>query len=151
MIAARVESFTERLEELQPLLAAHWEKLAEDRDSVSLAPQYDAYLKLDAAGRIVFVTLRDDGILVGYWVALIQPGFHYKHCLEAHMDVWNVLPAYESGTGILILMREVEREYKRRGVQRAFAGEKLQRPCGRLYKAFGYRPVQVVHSKMMEK
>ncbi len=41
----------------------------------------------------------------------------------------------------------VEREYRRRGVNRSFVGEKLHRPCGRLYKAFGYEAIETHYSK----
>ena len=149
MITAQVESFTERLEELKPLIPLHWEKLARDRASVPLDPRYDVYGRLDEAGELMFVTLRDRGRLVGYWIAIIAPGFHYRSCLTATLDIWNVLPEYENGVTAMILMRAVEKEYRRRGVRRAFAGEKIQHPCGRLYRAFGYVPVETHYSKLM--
>ena len=149
MITAQVESFTERLEELKPLISLHWDKLAKDRDSVPLDPRYDVYALLEEAGELMFVTLRDRGRLVGYWIAIIAPGFHYQGCLTATMDIWNLLPDYEDGVAAMVLMRAVEREYRRRGVRRAFAGEKIHRPCGRLYRVFGYEPVEVHYSKLM--
>lgn len=149
MMTAQVESFTARLEELKPLLERHWEKLAEDRDSVVLAPRYEVYEALEAAGELMLVTLRDRGRLVGYWIATVGPGLHYGNCLTATMDVWNILPEYENGMAAMILMRAVEKEYRRRGVARAFAGEKIRRPCGRLYELFGYRPVETHYSKLM--
>ena len=47
------------------------------------------------------------------------------------------------------LMRAVEAEYRRRGVNRSFVGEKNHRPCGRLYRVFGYAPVETHYSKMI--
>ena len=149
MMTAQVESFTRRLEELKPLLGRHWEKLAENRDSVALDPRYEVYAELDEAGELMLVTLRDRGRLAGYWIAVISPGLHYRSCLTATMDIWNILPEYEGGVAAMILMRAVEKEYRRRGVMRAFAGEKIRRPCGRLYRAFGYGPVETHYSKMM--
>lgn len=149
MITASVESFTDRLEELKPMFPTHWKKLAQDRDSVPLDVRYDVYARLEEAGELMLVALRDRGRMVGYWVAVVAPGLHYGRCLTAAMDIWNVLPEYENGVAAMILMREVEREYRRRGVRRAFAGEKIHRPCGRLYRAFGYEPVEVHYSKMM--
>ena len=149
MITASVESFTERQVELKRLFSLHWEKLAQDRDSVPLDPRYDVCARLEEAGELMLVSLRDRGRLVGYWVAVISPGLHYQGCLTAAMDIWNVLPEYENGVAAMILMRAVETEYRRRGVRRAFAGEKIHRPCGRLYRAFGYEPVEVHYSKMM--
>lgn len=146
---ARVESFMQALEELGPLFAIHWEKLATDRDRIALAPRYDVYAALEDAGELACVTLRDHGRLVGYWVAIVAPGLHYKGCLTATMDIWNLLPEYENGVAAMILMRAVEKEYRRRGVRRAITGEKIHHPCGRLYRAFGYEPVETYYSKLM--
>lgn len=150
MITASVESFMNRLPELERLFPGHWRKLALDRDAVPLAPAYDAYAAKERAGELLFIALRDRGQLVGYWVAEIGPGLHYRTCLSAKMDMWYVAPEYEKGVAALILMRAVEREYRRRGVQRSFVGEKLHKPCGRLYQAFGYEPIETYYSKMME-
>lgn len=149
MITAQVESFGACLGELKRLFPLHWEKLALDRDSVPLDPRYDVYAALEEAGELMCVALRDRGRLVGYWVAVIAPGFHYRRCLTASMDIWNLLPEYENGVAAMILMRAVEKEYRRRGVRRAFAGEKIHRPCARLYRAFGYEPVEMHYSKLM--
>lgn len=149
MITAQVESFTERLDELKPLLPVHWEKLALDKDRVPLDPQYGIYIEREARGELLFITLRDAGRMVGYWIAFIAPGLHYRTCLTATMDIWNVLPEYENGVAAMILIRAVEKEYGRRGVKRSFVGEKLHRPCGRLFKAFGYEPVETHYSKMI--
>jgi hypothetical protein len=149
MITAQVEAFGVCLPELEPLFTQHWAKLAEDRHSIPLAPHYELYEALEREGDLLLVTLRDAGRLVGYWIAVIAPGLHYRNCLTATMDIWNVLPEYENGVAAMILMRAVEREYQRRDVRRAYAGEKLHRPCGRLYRAFGYRPVETHYSKLM--
>ena len=149
MMTASVESFTERLDELVALFPAHWEKLALDKDRVLLDPSYEVYAQRERQGELMFIALRDAGRMVGYWTAFIAPGLHYQTCLTATMDMWNVLPDHENGVAAMILMRAVEREYRRRSVKRAFAGEKIHRPCGRLYKAFGYAPVETHYSKMI--
>lgn len=149
MITASVESFGYCLGELKPLLMTHWNKLALNKDKVPLDPQFDVYLRKEAAGELMFMVLRDAGKMVGYWIAFIAPGLHYRTCLTAQMDIWNLLPGYESGIAAMVLMRAVEREYRRRGVDRSFIGEKLHKPTGRLFKAFGYEPVETYHSKWL--
>lgn len=149
MISAQVESLTATLEELKPLLPIHWQKLALNKAEVPLDPRYEIYLERDALGEVLFATVRDSGKLVGYWVGFVSAGLHYKTCLTHIMDIWNVLPDYESTTAPLSLMRCVERELKRRGVQRSFVGEKLHKPCGRLFRAFKYEPVETMYSKLI--
>lgn len=151
MITAQPESISEAIHsgEIMQLLPIHWEKLALDKQEIPLDPQYETYLEKDRQGSVMYMTLRDRGRLVGYWIAFIQPGLHYRTCLTAQMDIWNLLPEYETGSAALILMRAVEREYKRRGVNRSFIGEKLHKPTGRLFKAFGYEPIETYYSKLI--
>ena len=149
MITASVESFTECRVELEKLFPQHWDKLALDKEAVPLDPDYAAYAQRERQGELMFVALRDAGRMVGYWTAFIAPGLHYRRCLTATMDMWFVLPDHENGVATMILMRAVEREYRRRGVKRSFVGEKNHTPCGRLYRAFGYAPVETHYSKMI--
>ncbi len=145
MLTTAVESFVETLDELKPLFTLHYERLALDK--VPLDPQYDVYAAHEAAGQLSMVTLRDDGALVGYWVSIISPGLHYRTCLTAIMDMWFILPNHAVGSRRLI--RAVEAELRRRGVQRWFAGEKLHNPCGRLYEAIGMKPMERTFSKWL--
>lgn len=147
MITAHVEAWLDCLEEMKPLFPQHWEKLALNKDAVPLDPQYFAYHERDARGEVCVIVLRDAGRIIGYWIAFVAPGLHYQTCLTAIMDIWNVLPEYESTMAPLVLMRAVEREYKRRGVMRSVVGEKLHKPCGRLFVAFGYEAIEKTYSK----
>lgn len=149
MLKAQAECLAERLEEIKPLLPVHWEKLALDKEAVPLDPQYALYLAREEAGQLLLVTLRDDGKMIGYWIAFVCAGLHYQTCLTATMDIWNLLPDYENGVAAMILMKEVHREYKRLGVNRSFASEKIHKPCGRLFKAFGYEAIETHYSKLI--
>ncbi len=149
MITAHVESFTDRLDELKPLLPLHYDALALNKDQVPLDPQYEIYFAREAAGELMFVTLRDTGRLIGYWIAFIAPGLHYRTCLTATMDIWFIHPDYTAGTAPLRLIRAVEAETRRRGVRRWFAGEKLHTPCGRLFEAVGMEKVETTYMKWL--
>lgn len=147
MLTAQVENLTERLEEMKPLFPAHWAELALDRDKVPLDPQYEEYLRRDAKGMVLFVTLRRDGALLGYYVGFIAPGLHYQTCLTLTMDIYWTHPDIRGGTAGLRLFRKVEQEARRRGVQRAFYGSKNHRDSSRLFAAIGATPVETYHSK----
>lgn len=150
-LTAQVESFRERLGELKELLPAHYDRLSTHKaHGIALDPQYDIYFAREAAGELVFVTLREDGRMVGYWIAFVAPGLHYKACLTAIGDIWFVVPKHLNGTAPLRLGRAVERELKRRGVRLWFAGEKLHFPCGRLYQALGMEPQECTWAKWLE-
>jgi hypothetical protein len=147
MLTAAPESFIGNVPELRGLIHQHWEKLALDKDKVPLDPQWEIYFAREQAGELSFIVLRDQGKMVGYVILFIAPGLHYKTCLTAIMDIWNVLPEYEKAWPVLTLWRAVGMELERRGVNRSFLGEKLHKPCGKLYKALGYEPVEMTYSR----
>lgn len=149
MITAAVESLTERLEELKVLFPAHYEELALNQDQVPLDPQYDVYLNRDARGEVIFVTLRDAGELVGYFVGFIAPGLHYKTCLTCTMDIFFVRQDKRGGRAGIKLFKFVEQELNRRGVDRWFVGSKCHKDASWLFELLGFKQVEVYYSKML--
>ena len=149
-LTACPESFTANIPEIKALIHQHWEKLALNKDKVPLDPQWNNYIARESLGELLFIALRNKGKMVGYAIFLIAPGLHYKTCLTATMDIWNVLPGYEGPKALLTLWNAVEKELKRRGVNRSFVGEKLHKPCGKLYKYLGYEPVEMTYAKWIQ-
>ena len=147
MLTAHVENLTERLEDLKPLFPLHWEELALNKDKVPLDPQYHVYLQRDARGEVIFVTLRDKGELVGYFVGFVAPGLHYQTCLTCHLDIFYLRPDKRGARGGVILFKAVEAELKRRGVQRWFVGSKAHKDASRLFEALGFDHVETTYSK----
>jgi len=151
MITSQIESFRERLDELKPLLPLHYEELALDKDSVPLDPQYDLYFAREARGELLFVTLREEGALIGYFIGFIAPGMHYRTCLTLTMDIFYVHPEHRGKRGGLTLFQAVKKEAIRRGVNRWFVGHKTHMPdAGRLFKLMGFREIETSYSMMLE-
>lgn len=148
MITAAVEGFTERLFELKPLLPIHWEELGLDNDKVPLDPQYDIYDTRERAGELLFVTLRESGVLIGYFIGFIAPGLHYKTCLTLHLDIFYVTPEHRGKNGGLVLFEFVKREAIRRGVQRWYVGNKEHAKvhATKLFLAMGFEHVESTYS-----
>jgi len=146
MLTAQPEDFVPFLEEVKPLLPLHYEELALNKDYVPLSPQFDEYLRRDAKGMILTVTLRDAGDLVGYFVGFIAPGLHYSTCLTLHLDIFWCRPDKRDGTAGVKLFKAVEKEARRRGVQRMFVGSKVHKDASRLFDALKYTPVETVYS-----
>lgn len=146
MITAQVENLTEHLDELKALFPLHWEELALNREKVPLDPMYEVYLQRDAHGECLLVTLRENGKLLGYFVGFIAPGLHYRTCLTLTMDIFYVHPQQRCRFGGLKLFRTVEKEARRRGVQRMFVGSKCHADVGRLFEALKYTEVERYYS-----
>ncbi len=148
MITAQVESYTDCLPELARLYPDHWRELAlnKEKPEAALDPMWEVYAQRDADGQLLLVTLRELGILIGYFLGFIAPGLHYRRCLTFHGDIFRVLPSHRNKMGGLRMGRTLVAECKRRGVKRMFVGEKLHAPCAPLFAAMGFEPVEQTHS-----
>ncbi|KQY00249.1 hypothetical protein ASD28_13070 [Massilia sp. Root133] len=149
MITCHVESFEQQLSELQALLPLHYRELALNQDKVPLQPQYHVYIERERAGGLLFVTLRDAGQLVGYFIGFIAPGLHYETCLTCTMDIFYVRQDKRSGSAGVRMFRFVEAELRRRGVQRWFMGSKIHADASALFKRIGAAPVETYFSKWL--
>jgi GNAT superfamily N-acetyltransferase len=149
MITCHIESFEERLDELKVLLPAHYEELALNKEHVPLSPAYSVYIERERAGQLLFVTLRDAGEMVGYFIGFIAPGLHYSTCLTCTMDIFFVRADKRKGSAGVRLFRFVEAELRRRRVQRWFMGSKIHADASALFKRIGAAPVETYYSKWL--
>lgn len=147
MLTTQIERFTDILPELQVLFPKHWEELALNRDKVPLDPMYEIYLQRDSLNQVIVVTLREEGEIRGYFIGFINPGLHYRSCLTCIMDIFYVDPPHRNRAGGLLIFRALEKECKRRGVQRMFVGSKVHKDASRLFEALKFNKVEVFYSK----
>lgn len=147
MITAQVEAFAPFMKEVMSLLPLHYEELALDKDKVPLDPMFEVYQQRDSAGQVMAVTLRDKGALVGYFVGFVAPGMHYRTCLTLTMDIFWTHPSIRGGLAGVKLFRVVEKEARRRGVQRLFFGSKMHKDASRLFEFLKMDPVETYYSK----
>lgn len=146
MITVHIESFEERLDELQALLPLHYEELALNKDKVPLVPQYGIYIARERAGELLFVTLRQSGELVGYFIGFIAPGLHYSTCLTCTMDIFYVRKDLRKGRAGINLFKFVQAELKRRGVQRWFVGSKVHADASALFRYLKFEPCETYYT-----
>ena len=141
-LSLQVEPWAPFRAESESLLPRHWQEVALDQDRVELAPNWARYADLDAVGALSLVTMRNNGALCGYCIMIVAPGLHAMTTLEARMDVFWVAPEVRGRMGGVRLFKAVERELKRRGVKRIFAGSKLHRDSGALFIRLGFMPIE---------
>lgn len=149
MITAQIESFVDRLGEFSPLFPMHYDELALNKDKVPLDPQYETYIERERSGGLLFVTLRELGEPVGYFIGFIAPGLHYKTCLTCTMDIFWLHPDKRGNGGGQLLFKFVELELKRRGVDRFFVGSKCHKDASYLFEKLGFEKVEVFYSKWL--
>jgi GNAT superfamily N-acetyltransferase len=149
MITTAVESLREGLEEIKVLLPVHYRELALNKDKVPLQPQYSMYLRLEDEGSLLYVTLREEGRLVGYFLGFIRRHLHYETMTVCTMDIFYVDPekrAANPRAGVK-LFRAVEKEAARRGVHNLVVGSKLHKDASVLFKYLGYNPIETYYAK----
>jgi GNAT superfamily N-acetyltransferase len=149
VITAGPEPWRPTIDEMLPLLPLHWEELALDKDKVPLDPQWHVYDEREARGEFHIVVLRDGGHIIGYYWGFIAPGLHYATCLTATMDIFFVHPEHRRGRNGIILFQAVEKELRRRGVQRWCVGAKLHNDASPLFKRLGFAPIEMYHAKWL--
>jgi GNAT superfamily N-acetyltransferase len=109
---------TELARQMQPLLERHYREVARNQDLTPLDVNWAAYESGDAAGKLLILTARDEGKLIGYSVFYLVRSPHYKSTLWGMNDVLYVLPGYrQSGVG-LKLMRESEHALRAKRCQK---------------------------------
>ena len=149
MITVQIENFESSLSEFAPIFPIHYEELALNKDKVPLDPQYNIYIDRENSGELLFVTIREDGSAVGYFIGFISPALHYKTCLTCIMDIFYVHPEHRGSGGGAMLFKFVEKELRRRKVDRFFVGSKLHKDSSWLFEKLGFQQVEVYYSKWL--
>lgn len=148
MITAQVEDFTAGIEELSVLLPRHHLELAIDPLEIPLEPKWDLYRARDAAGQILYVTVREAGALVGYFVGFIVDSLHnpLRVCVQ---DVFWTTPEKRLNGAGKLLFETVEREFKRRGGGRWIVATKVHLPADGFFRAHGFSEIEHSYWKMV--
>lgn len=138
MLTAQIESFEACLDELRPMLPEHHKELGLFQEKMPLDPNFPVYFAHEQAGSLLFVTVRDAGALVGYWISFIQPGLHYQSTLTNQMDIYWVHPDHRGQKAGFMLADLVKAECIRRGVKIWYAGSKNHKPSEWFFERLGF-------------
>jgi hypothetical protein len=96
-LAFAIEPFREVYDEATPLLVEHWNEIAKNKHLMRLNPDEGVYGELADQKKLLLVTARDGGKLVGYFLWFLVAHTHYKHVLVAEEDLHFLLPEYRRG------------------------------------------------------
>ncbi len=148
MITAQVEDFTAGIPELLPILSLHHAELAIDPIEIPLEPKWPLYRDRDAAGQIIYMTLRRDGGLIGYFIGFLVDSLHnpIRLCVQ---DIFYTLPDERRKGAGSILFDAVEAELKRRGSFRWIVAEKVHMDGGDFFEKHGFTHIERSYWKMV--
>jgi N-acetylglutamate synthase-like GNAT family acetyltransferase len=134
--------------DIEPLLRAHYEEIGQ-RD-LTMRPDWDAYRRAEAEGRLFILTARIDGELIGYNVMLLSAHLHYADAKCAHNDAIYVRPENRRGRIGLGLIRHFESAMRGCGFDKIFYHAKPCNDFSALLSRLGYEAVETIHAKSLK-
>jgi len=127
MITYQVEQYSDVIDEIWPMLEAHYVEIATDKAIKPFDPDLDRYKAMEVLGALRIFTARDSlqgsvkllghdrGKLVGYFISFVMPGLHYQQTMMAINDIMYVNPTHRSSTVAYRLMKAAALDLKNLG------------------------------------
>lgn len=146
----------ERAAEILPLGQACWnESTLAKKDTCafygerdfSIEPDYERYAWLAEQGALLFLMLRDDGVLRGYLIAFTHRSLHHRQAFCGFVDSVYIDPDYRSYTAVMV--GKFHEEMTRRQVQIIGWPTHPDGPIYQVLKALGYIGDDIVMEKRL--
>lgn len=138
------------IEEIKPIVEKHSAEIDRYLDKIELSPAYDKYIELYQNGLLHCYTVRDDGILIGYYVSIILPHMHYSKDLYAINEILYVDPDYRKSEVAGEMFSRVESIYRDKGVSVMLFNMKTDHKFSGLADSLGFDEAEVVYSKCLK-
>jgi GNAT superfamily N-acetyltransferase len=146
-ITYQEELYDAVVDEIQPLIHAHWEEIASAKDKIKLNPDYSMYKSLNDARVLRIFTVRNEGKLIGYFIVICNPHMHYSDHVYAMNDIIYIDPEYRGSTIAFKLLRSVEKRLKQDGVSVLMINMKVHAPFDRLLEKLEFKNTERVYTK----
>ncbi len=142
MITFQKETFKEMFgETFVQLIKESWNETGMFHKSFPLNPRWDMYRFLDDNDTLFVYTVRSDGDLVGYFIAVIVEHNYYQDVWVAEADAFYLYPDYREGLNGYKFLKEVVEELKKR-VDIIFLSVNIQRDLSKLLNRLGFNLVE---------
>lgn len=149
MLTFHVEPYSQAIGEMRSIYPEHYLEIALDQHAIPLDPDYELYLKYEAAGILHVATARNDGDLVGYAIFIVTHHLHYRTSVTAMNDIVYMRKPWRDGLNVGKRFLEFCVASLPENVQRVFINEKLHQPFGRLLEHMGFKLVEQRWSKLL--
>lgn len=138
MLTIKVESIESWFKDAVPLIYNHWQELGLDTD-LKGDINTEALIQLEKMGIASVVTVRDEGKIAGYLLAIHTPHLHYKSSPPMFIvDMYYIAPEYRKGAGVK-LFKFTEEYAKKLGCIKLYLSCKAHKDHSRLFEALGYK------------
>jgi hypothetical protein len=143
-ITFQVENVAAMRRDAFPLLAKHYDEIAQFKEVQELDPDWEAYEAMEKAGKLWIMTAREGSRLVGYIVMFISTDLHYRKLLKATEDVHFILPEYRKGLLGYRMLVKTKQAMKEKGVRATNFRTKANSDHGLLFERLG----GILHDKV---
>ena len=150
MITYQVEYIKDMWPSLQPLVFDHWLEVGNFKEDVPLDVDWEQYAEVNNQGSLQLITARnEDGILVGYCTDFILNHIHHKATRYALNDAFFVRKQYRRNCVGKNLLKCVENELIKKGVNVWIVSSKCNKPITKLFDRLGFKKTDEQYSKVM--
>lgn len=151
LLSFQVESWSDLERDGKAIFEVHFDELALHKEAMPMGLDSAIYLELERLGRLLVVTARKGGTLVGYYMAILID--HHPHNKDggkvSTTDMFYLGKEHRrGGAGARLLMR-AEKELRNLGVKKASISTKLHFENGALMDALGWEKTDVVRQKLL--
>jgi GNAT superfamily N-acetyltransferase len=144
------EPFWQALHDAEALLPRHFDEIAEFKVILGEPdPDIEEYARLSERKALHVLTARDDGRLVGYYVATVTHNRHYRKVTNGVDDLYFLAPEYRRGRVGVQLFLEAERMMREAGAMIGIAKVKVAHDHGPILERLGWRPFERVYAKAL--
>jgi len=147
MITYQEELFKDVVEEMIPIVEVHWNEIAIHKEKIKLECDWNKYIALDELDMLSTVTVRDNGVMIGYVVTLIVSHGHYMSHNFANVDAVYIDKEYRGTKVGSSLCEYAEDICKDRGASVMMHHVKVTHNFGPLLERIGYTKVEELYSK----
>ena len=138
MTTFQLESVDKWAAESGPLVYAHWQELGLDLD-LRIDPDIAKMKAMEDLGMFKVLTVREDGRMVGYLLAVVSVHLHYRTSPPMFIiDAYYVAPESRNGTGAKLLVY-AESVAKQLRTIKMYLTCKVHRDHTALFLALGYK------------
>ena len=149
------ERLSEITRDLRPLLKRHWTEVEDHKDLLPLDPAWGLMLQYDLLTLLRVLTVRSDGVLVGYLFLFFPPSLHYSTSVISYVERFWLEPSLRKGWLGIQLFKEAEtlaREAKAVLMLVPFRTSFLNRRgkgIGAILKRLGYKTEEITYAKVL--
>lgn len=145
------ENYDAFRKEAQPLFERHWREVGSHRDTLHLNPNHDRYVFMQKSGILHLLTVRDRGVLVGYFGVCIIEHPRDRDALLGVDDFIYSIPEYRRYMVGWKMLKEGIRHLDEAGCHLIAFREKTRRKNGGYLKRLGFHPMELVSTLVLRK